>query len=485
MISFFSRLLLAAPLLLAAGCAVNPVTGQQDFVLMSEEQELALGRQYHAQVMKEYREYDDPALKAYVQRIGERLARNSHRSGLVYRFTVLDSPEVNAFAVPGGYIYITRGILAYLDDEADLAAVLGHELGHVTARHTVRQHSAETAAGLLGAILAASTGVEGAGELANAAGTALTRGYGREHELEADRLGAEYLARSGYEPDAMLDVLRVLKNQEVFEQQLAKAEGREARSYHGLFSTHPDNDQRLKEVIAASAKLKTGGVAREGRDEFLKRIDRLSFGDSEQDGVRRGNRFYHGPLDFTLHFPEGWRIENGSDRLLAYAPGGGAALSLTLEDLNKRLPPRDYLLRRLKLRDLEAESALSPAGLSGHTGLAAGKSSFGTRTVRYAAVYHHDRAFLFAGAAHDDRQLGQYDRQFLSVAQSFRPLRAEERALAKPLRLRVVTAKPGLTYAQLARGTRLGAQAEQQIRLLNGQYPQGEPKPGSTLKVIE
>jgi predicted Zn-dependent protease len=480
-----TRLLLAAALLLSAGCAVNPVTGQQDFVLMSEDQELALGRQYHAEVMKEYREYDDPALKAYVQRIGERLARNSHRSGLVYRFTVLDSPEVNAFAVPGGYIYITRGILAYLGDEADLAAVLGHELGHVTARHTVRQHGAETAVGLLGAILAASTGVEGAGDLASVAGTALTRGYGREHELEADRLGAEYLARSGYEPGAMLDVLRVLKNQETFEQQIAKTEGREPRSYHGLFSTHPDNDQRLKEVIAASVKLKAAGAAREGRDDFLKRMDRLTFGDSEQDGVRRGNRFYHGPLDFTLTFPEGWRLENSSDHLLAYAPGGSAALFLTLEDLNKRLPPRDYLLKRLKLRNLEAESPLSPSGLQGHTGVAAGKSPFGTRTMRYAALYHHDRAFLFAGAAQDDRKLGQYDREFLGAVQSFRPLRAEERTLAKPLRLRMVTAKPGLTYSQLARNSRLGSQAEQQLRLLNGHYPQGEPQPGSSLKVVE
>ncbi len=207
--SSWLALLLAPWLTGLPGCATNPVTGSSDFVLMSEQQEIALGRQSHPQILKESPEYTNAQLAAYVQRVGAKLAAHSHRSNLIYRFTLLDSPDVNAFALPGGYIYITRGLLAYLNSEAELAAVLGHEIGHVTARHSVRQQSASTATGLFGAVLAGVTGVSAAGDVANIAGTALVRGYGREHELEADRLGAEYLARSGYDPQAMLRVIHV------------------------------------------------------------------------------------------------------------------------------------------------------------------------------------------------------------------------------------------------------------------------------------
>ncbi|HSS63365.1 MAG TPA: M48 family metalloprotease, partial [Gammaproteobacteria bacterium] len=220
--------------LLAAGalsaCAQNPVTGQSDFVLMDESRELALGRQAHDQILKQYGRYEDRGLQSYVQQVGERLARRSHRADLVYRFTVLDSEEVNAFALPGGYIYITRGMLAMLNSEAELAAVLGHEIGHVTARHSVRQYSAQQAAGLgytVGAIFLPELRTAAAQNVYSLFGGALIRGYGREHELEADGLGAEYLARTGYDPDAMLQVIRVLKAQESFEVERARREGRE------------------------------------------------------------------------------------------------------------------------------------------------------------------------------------------------------------------------------------------------------------------
>jgi len=163
--------IMAASLLLAA-CSTNPVTGESDFVLMSESQEISLGRQYSAQIMEEMPAYEHAALGELVQRVGNKLAAKSHRPGLSYRFTIVDSATVNAFALPGGYIYITRGMLAYLNSEAELAAVLGHEIGHVTARHSVRQHSASTATSLLGAVISATTGVQGIDTLTNMAGTA-------------------------------------------------------------------------------------------------------------------------------------------------------------------------------------------------------------------------------------------------------------------------------------------------------------------------
>ena len=176
-------------------------------------------------------------LQSYVNEVGQKLAKNSHRSQLDFHFTVVDSPQVNAFALPGGYVYVTRGILAYLNSEAELAAVLGHEIGHVTARHSVQQYSAATAANVAATIGGMAAGIF-VPQLGRTTGTRCTKssrslpadvllsGYGRSHELEADRLGAEYLARSGYDPQAMIKVIGVLKNQELFDIEAAKQEGR-------------------------------------------------------------------------------------------------------------------------------------------------------------------------------------------------------------------------------------------------------------------
>lgn len=260
----------------AAGCAVNPVTGGKNLVLISEDQEIGIGRENDAKIQKEYGVYDDARLQAYVQRVGERLAARSHRPGLVYRFTVLDSPDVNAFALPGGYVYITRGILAYLNSEAELAAVLGHEIGHVTARHGVRQYTAAVAANIGATIMSVfvpELGNQAGQQLLNAIGGALLSGYGRDHELEADRLGAEYLAHTGYDPDAIIGVIGVLKNQEEFEKERAQTEGREPRIYHGVFATHPSADTRLLQVVAQARKYQTGGATQDKRNEYLQQLD--------------------------------------------------------------------------------------------------------------------------------------------------------------------------------------------------------------------
>jgi predicted Zn-dependent protease len=475
-------LLLTTWLVGLPGCATNPVTGSSDFVLMSEEQEIALGRQYHPQILKEMPRYEDAELAAYVQRVGEKLVPHSHRPDLIYRFTLLDSQDVNAFALPGGYIYITRGLLAYLNSEAELAAVLGHEMGHVTARHSVRQHSAATATGLLGAIIAGASGVQGAGDLANIAGTAIVRGYGREHELEADRLGAEYLARSDYDPQAMLRVIGVLKDQETFEIQRAKDEGREPRVYHGVFSTHPANDTRLQEVVAAAGK--TTGTGASNTDEFLRHLDGMTFGDGEREGIRRGNRFYHRELDFTLEFPAGWRIDNHPDRLLAQSADNQGLMQFAMQDLNKRLPPQDFLRERLKITNLRNGEAIEHGGMPGYTGITEQNTDFGRLPVRYAVLYRDDQALLFAGLSKAKGQPYRHDADVLRTVRSFRLLNADERALAEPQRIRVIRAQTGASFAALARESAIPNHPEAQLRLLNGRYPQGEPVPGQSLKIV-
>jgi len=483
--TFYNLLFL---LLLAdlTGCAVNPVSGKQDLVLMSEDQELAIGRKSHAEIIGEYGEYKDDKLARYVQRVGEEVAKNSHRSNLIYRFTILDSPEVNAFALPGGYIYVTRGILAYLNSEAELAAVLGHEVGHVTARHAVRRHSTATLTGIAGAILASASGSQGAGDLTRLLGTALVQGYGREHELEADRLGAEYLAKTGYRPEAMLDVVRLLKNQETFEAELAKLEGRSPRTYHGLFASHPDNDKRLQSIIKAGSKKAGPGtpLRDEGRRVYLSAINGLSFGENADEGVLREQNFYHAGLDFFIRFPDHWRVKNKPDRLLAYAPDNDGLLVLTTQDRNRRITPEQYFEKRLNLDNLRAAEKFTHHGMEGFTAIAEASTEYGNRLSRFIVLYHGTRAYVIAGVSKSEQNPYQYDKAILSTGQSFRPLRENERLYSLARKISVKKYQ-GQSYSDLAKKSGLNHLAESQIRLLNNHYPKGVAVPGDLIKTVE
>lgn len=474
---------------LSSGCATNPVTGEQDFVLLSEQQEIAIGRAEHPKVLERYGRYPDDALQRYVQGLGEALAAKSHRRDLIYRFTVLDSPEVNAFALPGGYIYITRGLMAYLGSEAELAAVLGHELGHVTARHSVRQISAAQAMDIgytIGAILTPELRQRSAQDLFNVLGTALVRGYGRGHELEADRLGAQYLARTGRDPRSMLEVLRVLKAQEQFERQLAQEEGREPNVYHGLFSTHPDNDRRLQEVVTAATGLRPAGERPgPGREAYLRHLDGMTYGPGPRQGVVRGDRFYHRELDFGLRFPEGWRVDNRPDSLLLTAPQRRALMQVTVEDRNKRIGPRAFLEQRLETANLDQGEALSVNGLEGYAAVAPLRTPFGVRDARVAVVFHGRRGFLFLAAPRAEDGTTALRAPFLATVRSFHPLSDAEYALAEPLRLKIERLDADTDYAALAARSGLQHHAEERLRLLNQDYPKGEPRAGELIKRVE
>lgn len=463
-----------------AGCAVNPATGRNDFVMMSERQELELGARYNQEILKQYPRYEDAKLQAYIQRVGERVARSSHRNQLNYVFTLVDSPDINAFALPGGYIYIHRGLLAYLNSEAELAAVLGHEVGHVTARHSVRQQSQSTAWGLLGQAAAIGTGVGAVGDLTSAMGNAFVRGYGRDMELEADGLGAQYLARGGYDPQAMIEVVKVLKAQEDFarEQVAKRGEAPAAGGYHGLFDTHPDNDRRLQEVIGPARAL-AGGNQEVGRERFLQMLNGLVFGDSAASGIRRGRHFYHGELDFTLSYPQGWQLVNRPDVLIGHSPDEQAFIAMTLEAADKRLSPVEYLRQRVGNQRLVAGEELRLGALQGYTAVLQGQSA-----RRVAVIYRGDNAYLFVAAVKGRASLEAEDQRFLEVIRSYRPLKAAERKLAEPVRLHLVRVKAGQSMTGLASGAPLAADGEAQLRLLNGLYPRGEPRPGQWLKTL-
>src|SRR5688572_7664319 len=267
--------ILALAAFTAAGCATNPATGEQDVVFTSSKAEQERARRYHEQIIKFYGLYEDQAVQDYVQAVGTRVAKNSHLADWDFKFIVLDDDSVNAFNTCGAYVYVHRGLLTHLNSEAELASVLGHEIGHVTARHPAKRQTQGILASVLATGAAIATGSSAIAQLANIGATAWLQGYGRENEMEADRLGLEYSAKTGYRPEAMVGTFNVFKAQETFERNRAKAEGREPRIYHGIFSSHPAPDSRVIQAAKGAANIEDepeGGWI-DNREPYLKAID--------------------------------------------------------------------------------------------------------------------------------------------------------------------------------------------------------------------
>lgn len=477
------RFVALALCLTLVNCATNPVTGESNFVVISEEQEVSIGLNEDLKVTEQHGGiYNDPQLLRYVENVGQRLAAVSHRPNLKFYFRVVDSPMINAFALPGGYIYVTRGILSYLNSEAELAAVLGHEIGHVTARHSVQQISAAQGANIaatVASILVPGLQNQAAQSLIGVLGNAWLSGYGREHELEADRLGAEYLARAGYDPQAMIRVVGVLKDQELFDAETAKAEGRQPRAYHGVFASHPSADARLQQVVAEATRFAKGSY-RDEREAFLKRMDRVPFGDSPDQGFVRTGTFYHPKMGFALRFPRDWKVGNFPDRVVARSPQQDAVMELRLAG-PARGTPAQVLQRALRLgmgSDLfETQINGLPAAVS--------NTSTQERPTHAAVIFLDGQAYLLGAQARDARAMTSHRPDITDAIRSFHAMTESERRLARPLTLRVITATGGTTYAGLARNSPIGKYAEQYLRLINAQYPQGEPSAGQALKIVE
>ncbi|NND82168.1 MAG: M48 family metalloprotease [Gammaproteobacteria bacterium] len=461
------------------GCATNPVTGKRQLA-MSEKWELSVGPKYHEQIMQQYTLYDDPELQKYVDDIGQRLAAKSQRPNLPFTFTLLDSPQVNAFALPGGFIYITRGIMAYMTKEAHLAGVIGHEIGHVTARHGAQRAAQQQVAGVATAAVAIGTGSRELAQASQMLGGALMSGYGRKQELQSDALGAEYIAKNNYDVDDMIGVIEILKDQELFAAERARAEGRQPQAYHGLFASHPRNDQRLQEVIKAAKKYRDINQPAPDDGAFLRLTNGMAYGDSEEQGITHANRFYHKGLDLFLEFPEGWRIQNQPTALTGIAPDGTQAIQLRMDPATGGLSADGYL--NSKFQNFRDGRRIDTSEDSAYAGVATISNGQGQQqNIRVSAIYRGAQAFIVLGQG----QKVLPNESFFDVVRSIRRLKSEEQSLAEGREIQLITARRGDTFASLARQANLSEYAEAQLRLINGMYPNGEPSPGQRIKLIK
>jgi predicted Zn-dependent protease len=277
-------------------------------------------------------------------------------------------------------------------------------------------------------------------------------------------------------------VLTALKNQEEGEKKRAAAEGRAPRIYHGVFASHPSADKRLQEVVAEADQAKTGGTPRTGREEYLRQINGVVFGEGAHEGVRRGSNFYHRDLNLAVTFPSGWRLENTPTAVSAIAQD--AMMQMMMEDLNQRATPREYMHARIKANAFSDERAIDGSTFPAYAATARLNTPYGPRNTRVMVLFQDKRAYILFGAAKDDAAFARLDAAFLATARSMHPLSESERKFTEGVRLHTIKAQAGDSFATLTKRSPLSDYAELTLRLINNRLD-GEPKPGETIKVVE
>jgi predicted Zn-dependent protease len=460
-------------------CATNPVTGKREFSLMSEQQEIQIGQEQDAQVRREMGVYGDAALQQYVSDIGLRLAQLSDRPNLPWHFTIVDASAINAFALPGGYIYITRGIMPFLQDEAQLAAVIGHEIGHVTARHAAQQYSRSASAELgliVGSIFVPQT--RPFAQLGESGLGLLFLKYSRDDEAQADTLGVKYAARAGWDPDGVPQMLTTLGRIE---------EASDNKGVPNWLETHPAPEDRVQRVQAAVRDAEAGAERfRTDHDGYLKRIDGMVYGDNPDQGVVRGGIFLHANLRFAVEFPPGWDVNNGQTQVVAKEPGANALLLLQLVQRPVGRTIQDVALRSMEgagFRVLDGGRTTIHT-LDAFVGTYQGSlQDLGRVTIRAAHIVHDRNVFLVAGIA-PQPGYARLEPGFVRSINSFRPMTRGEAEGIHPNRIDLYTARAGDTWQAIAEHQGKGIVKASTLAIMNGHAVNDQPRPGERLKIV-
>jgi len=428
---------LAASLSVSA-CAMNPATGESMLSLVGEDQEVAMGQQYMGEVEREQGVYADSAINAYVDSVGQALAAVAERPDLPWSFRVVDDPVVNAFALPGGPIYLARGIMAYFNSEAEMASVLGHEIGHVTARHIVEQMSRQQIAqlGLIASLIAVPDLMPFAQGVSGALAVVFLK-FSRDDESQSDQLGFRYTTKLGYDPQGAVDMFRTLERQGT-------------GSTGGIpewASTHPDPGNR---VAAAQARIPNAGpsdtIVR--RQEFLERIDGLVWGEDPRQGYFLGQRFVHPELAFEFTVPDGWNKRNSQTAVLAGSPEKDAMIQLTAGSGTPEQAADAFL----------SSDAIQQTGITRRTvnGLPAVLATFSTQTrqgvIEGIAMFveHGGLTYALMGYAPSSR-VGRYSAAVERTLESFAPVSDEALLTVVPKRIEIVPVPEEMTAEEFIR----------------------------------
>jgi predicted Zn-dependent protease len=436
-----SGLTAAVAAVAAMACATNQATGKRQLMLMSEAQEIAMGKEADQQAIAAYGLYPDPKVQAYVDGVGKGLAAHSEKPSLPWSFKVVDDPAVNAFALPGGYIYVTRGIMTHLRSEAGLVAVLGHEIGHVTGRHSANQMSKQQLAmGGLIVGMAVEPRLQRFGGLAQQALGLLFMKFGRDDENEADQLGLRYMTREAYDPREMLEVFAVLDR-------ATQAEGGGGRMPDWL-STHPSPENRLARIQGLIATTGASGTV-VNRTEYINRLDGMVFGENPREGFFQGNAFYHPDLRFQLSFPQGFKTQNQKQVVAGVSAAQDAMIALTLA---AGPSPEDAARQFFSQQGIQAgrSGRDTIGGLPAYTALFEVTTEQGVLQGEVSFISYDDKTYRILAYTSADR-FRAYQNPFHAAIRSFSPLTDSRYLGVQPKRIDIVKLDRQMALPEFAR----------------------------------
>jgi predicted Zn-dependent protease len=472
-------LIILSSFVLATGCATNPVTRRPELMLFSDQAEIEMGKEGNEAVLKQFGRYDDSALQGYIDQIGQNIAQVNHRPELPYHYMVVDSPILNAFALPGGYIYITRGLLAYLNNEAQLASVLGHETGHVAARHGVKKYQKAIGAQLVLAGVSLATRSQGLALGTNLLLSAILQGYSRKDERQADELGALYMYRAGYDPLEMPEFFEILNQMEKQSPNLIEQ----------LFASHPPVPDRVEKTEAYARELikeKNKDLVVD-HDRYISHLDNLVFGPGEKDGIIDGTIYKNRYFRFQIQMPAGWKIQRGDT--------GG---SVVTQDVSKRylcqvipLETKEQTTPRELAAMVERDSGLQPYTASWITieGKKAYRVDYRARLqngallgIRIAYITNELMGFIVATIA-GLQDFSKGETIFDAVIVSFRLLSPRQAALIPLHRLKVYKVQSGDTFQTISKKFYQRNTYADEIKQFNGMEELSSPPAGILIKI--
>lgn len=480
-LSFVQKIALIFIVLISIySCAVNPVTGKKQLILMSEDQEKAMGLQSDPEVIASYGAYPDPKLQEFINARGKEMAAISHRANLAYQFRILDSPVVNAFAVPGGYVYFTRGIMAHFNNEAEFAGVLGHEIGHITARHSAQQYSQQVLA-QLGLVIgmAVSPKLAQFGDLASQGLGLLFLKFSRDHESQSDELGVEYSSKVGYDAHQMADFFSTID----------RLSGGNNGGIPDFLSTHPNPVNRNKRVHELAANWqKSGNVAQANlkvnRDGYLRMIDGIIYGEDPRAGYVENNVFYHPELKFQFPVPQEWHLENMASMVQIAPKDGKALMYMTLGSEKSLSEAANAAIAKDSLQVQDRQN-VTVNGLPAIAILADQRNPQDGSVIR-ALIYmiqFNNNLYKFYGLSLAN-DFNTYRPAFENTMKNFRQLTDQSKINVLPEKVKIQTVKSDGTLEQALRAYNMPEKRLEELSILNGMQLTDAVTKGMLIKTI-
>lgn len=492
MMKYLSFILIAFISLFIESCAINPVTGKKQLNFMSESQEMAIGKESDPEVIAQFGLYPNDAMQAFIKEKGTLMVKKSHRPDLPFVFRVLDSPVINAFAMPGGYVYFTRGIMAHFNNEAQFAGVLGHEIGHITARHSAQQYTKQMISqiALMGGMMF-SEKFRNMSEQAMQGMQLLFLKFSRDDETESDMLGVKYSSAIGYDANEMADFFKTLE----------RSSQKDGERIPEFYSTHPDPGNRYNSVKKLAGEYQQANNLTNlliNRNQYLQMIDGIVYGENPLQGYldKTNYVFYHPEMKLEYPIPKDWQYQNSPQAVQAAPKDGNAAIILTMSQQKTFQEASAEILKayNLKLSSSATQSKIN--GLDAYTFLAeevpASTSNTQTQTqatddvlMVLTTLYDYNNNIYILHGMTSKKEYNAFKSYFNYSMNGFKPLTDPKRINVLPERIKIVTVNTDATFKSIMAANNIASDRYEEVAILNGMEQSTIVKKGMLVKMLE